>query len=272
MSKDKSVYYAREGYIGVIMLNRPEKRNALNPEVWEAFAEAVTEAERDEEVRVVLVRGMGKSFCAGLDLDPSNEMFSMMTGEVSATQKKRYMKEALRTQASHTRLERLSVPTIAVIQKHCLGAGLELALCCDILICTEDTIFSMPEAKLAFVTDVGGLQRLPKFVSKGVAREIAFRGHRWDARYAYSVGLVNYVLPDENALEAKAMEIAEEIAGNPPLAVQGIKEVMLYDEEATLEDSLEYNAARAAMAVPSEDMHEAVAAYLEKRPGNYKGR
>ena len=271
MSKDKLFTYGREGHIATIMLNRPEKRNALNPAVWKAVGEAVAEAEKDREARVVLLRGAGQSFCAGLDLSPTNELFAMVAAQVSAVQKARFYEEVLATQAVHTRLERLAKPTLAVIQKHCLGAGLELALCCDILLSTEDAVFALPEAKLAFITDVGGLQRLPKFVNKGVAREIAFRGHRFDAKWAHHVGLVTHVLPDEAALLAKAMEIADDIAGNPPLAVQGAKEVMLYDEEVSLADSLQYNAARSAMIVPSEDQKEAVAAYIEKRRGVFKG-
>ena len=271
MSEEKLVTYHREGYIGFITLNRPEKRNALNPMVWTAIGEAVGEAEQDEEVRVIIVQGRGKSFCSGLDLSPENEMMTLGAGTVNAAQKVAFFKEVRRAQAIHTRLEMLSVPTIAAIQLHCLGAGLELALCCDIRLCSAGTTFSLPEAKLAFITDVGGLQRLPKVVGRSYAREISFRGHRFDDQYALKINLVNEVYPDEETLRAKAFEMADEIASNPPLAVQGIKEVLLFNEEATLEESLEYNAARSSMVVPSEDMGEAVSAYLGKRKGSFKG-
>ncbi|MEW6264568.1 MAG: enoyl-CoA hydratase-related protein [Thermodesulfobacteriota bacterium] len=271
MSSADLVTYHREGYLGFITLNRPDKRNALNLAVWEAVGAAVGAAEKDEEVRVIILQGAGKSFCAGLDLSPDNELFSLANRPANAAQKMEFYRAVRRTQAIHTRLERLNRPTLAVIQKHCLGAGLELALCCDLLLCTEDTVFALPEAKLGFITDVGGLQRLMKFVSRGQAREICFRGHRFDAGKAKAIGLVNETYPDEETLRIKAREIAEEIAGNPPLAVQGIKEVLMYNEEATQEESLEYNAARSAMIVPSEDLMEAVAAYLEKRPGKFKG-
>ena len=271
-TETKYVTYHREGHIGYITLNRPDKRNALNPKVWQALGEAVDEAGRDAEARVVLLVGAGVSFCAGLDLSPENEMFTEIMTAASAAQKTYFFRMAREAQAIHTRLDRLRQPTIAVIQKHCLGAGLELALCCDMLLATEDAIFALPEAKLAFITDVGGLQRLARTVPRCHLREISFRGHRFDARKAYEIGLLNYICPDEDSLKAKALEIAHEIAGNPPLAVQGAKEVMQYDEEAaTIDESLEYNAARSAMIVPSEDQGEAIKAYLEKRPGNFKG-
>ena len=269
--KGFQVTYDRQGHVGAITLNRPEKRNALNPRVWDALDEAIAQAEQDAEARVVLLRGEGKSFCAGLDLSPANELFSVVSDAPSVTSKMEFYREVRRTQAIHTRLERLVKPTIAVIQRHCLGAGLELALCCDIRLCSEGTVFALPEARLAFITDIGGLQRLAKVVGPGHAREISFRAHPFDARKAQAIHLVNEVYPDEETLLAKSLEMAEEIAGNPPLAVQGAKEVFLFDEEVTLEESLEYNAARSAMVVPSEDMKEAVSAYLEKRKGTFKG-
>ncbi len=265
------VTYHREEFIGFITLNRAEKRNALNPIVWNALDRAIEQAEQDREVRVVLLVGAGKSFCAGLDLSPENELFSVVGQVPDAAQKVWFFKEVRRIQDIHTRLERLSIPTIALIHGHCLGAGLELVLCCDIRLCTQDTLFAFPEAKLGFITDVGGLQRLPRVVGKGHAREIAFRGHRFDARRAQAIQLVNDVFPDRDTLEIKGKEMAEEIAGNPPLAVQGAKEVLCFDEEASLEESLAYNAARSSMIVPSQDLMEAVAAYMQKRKGTFKG-
>jgi enoyl-CoA hydratase len=126
-------------------------------------------------------------------------------------------------------------------------------------------------ATLGFITDVGGLQRLPRVVGRGHAREIAFRGHRFDAERARAINLVNDLYPDRETLDTRAMEIAVEIAGNPPLAVQRAKEVLLFDQEATLDQSLEYNAVRSSMIMPSEDLSEAISAYMEKRKGELKG-
>jgi len=268
---ENSVTYQSKDFIGVITLNRPEKRNALNTQVWDALDQAIGMAEQDPEARVIMVRGKGKSFCAGLDLSPENEIFASFNKPPDASQKVWFFKEVTRIQKIHTRLEKISKPTIAVIQGHCLGAGLELALCCDIRMCERKTIFALPEPKLGIITDVGGLQRLPRVVGKGHAREIAFRGNRFDADRAERIQLVNHVCVDPETLEKKAKEMAEEIAGNPPLAVQGAKEVMCFDEKADLEESLHYNAARSSMIIPSKDLFEAVSAYLQKRKGNFTG-
>ena len=266
-----SVTYQRDGRVGFIILNRPEKRNALSMEVWNALDAAIAEAEADSEARVVLLRGEGPSFCAGLDLGPDNEIVSLVTGKTGATQKIEFYRIVRKAQAIHTRLERLLKPTIAVVQKHCLGAGLELICCCDMRLCSADAVFALPEATLALITDVGGLQRLPRIVGPGHAREIAYRGHRFGAERAKEINLVNDVYPDEETLQAKALELAQEIAANPPLAVQGAKEVFLFDEDASLDESLDYNAARSSMIVPSEDLMEAFAAFMQKRKGEFKG-
>ncbi len=269
--EDKLVTYAREGYIGTITLNRPDKRNALSLAVWNALGDALSEAEADREARVILVAGEGKSFCAGLDLSPANELIGIIAGTASASQKMQFYRIVKDIQEIHNRLERLRPPTIGVIHGHCLGAGLELALCCDFRLCSADAVFALPEATLAIITDVGGLQRLPRVVGKGHAREIAFRGHRFDANKALAVNLVNEVYPDDGTLLRAAREIAAEIAANPPLAVQGAKDVLAYSESASLEDALDYTAARSSMIMPSDDLLEAMSAYMQKRPGEFKG-
>jgi enoyl-CoA hydratase len=265
------VSYHREGDVGFITLNRPEKRNALNLRVWNAIDQAVEAAEKDGKARVLIVCGAGKSFCAGLDLSPDNELIPMITGQPTASQKTTFYKEVMRIQAIHTRLERFPLPTIAAIHGHCLGAGLELVLCCDIRLCSDDTVFGLPEARLAIITDVGGLQRLPKVVGQGHAREIAYRAHRFDSNRARAINLVNDAYPDKDTLDTKALEMAREIAANPPLAVQGAKEVFLFNEEVPMDQALAFNAARSSMIMPSEDMIEAMTAHLQKREGTFKG-
>ncbi len=271
MSDKQLVTYTREGHIGIITLNRPEKRNALNLAVWDALDEALELVEKDPEARVVVLRGEGKSFCAGLDLSPENELFAMATGGASAAQKVLFYNEVIRVQGIHTRMAQLHLPTIASMQKHCVGAGLELALCCDIRICTAETQFSLPEVRLGFITDIGGLQRLTTVVGKAHARQMAFTGTWIDAERAERIGLVNEVFPDNEALDKGMMEMAELIAGRPPLAVQGAKEVFIFDENSSIEESLAFNAAKSSMIVPSEDIGEAVSSYFQKRQGVFKG-
>jgi enoyl-CoA hydratase len=269
--KGTLVTYHRDGHIGFITMSRPEKRNALNHAVWSALNDAIALAEQDEDARVIILQGKGKSFCAGLDLSPENDMLPLISSPPSAVQKTAFYKLVRDAQAIHTRLERLHQPTIALIHGHCLGAGLELVVCCDIRLCAQETVFALPEAVLGLITDVGGLQRLPKIVGPGHAREIAYRGHRFDAEHAHAIKLVNYVYSDKETLDSKGLEMADEIAGNVPLAIKGTKDVFLFSEQCSLEESLDYNAARSSMVVPSEDLFEAMSAHAQKRKGNFKG-
>jgi len=271
IGKEALVTYERRGLIGFITLNRPEKLNAMNSALWEAVGVAVAAAGQDTEARVVLLRGAGKSFSAGLDLSPENQVLSTITNQPSASQKVKFYEEVKHIQGIHNDLERLRQPTIGVIHGHCLGAGLELALCCDFRLCSADAKFALPEAKFAIITDVGGLQRLPKVVGRAHAREMAFRGNRIDADRALTVGLVNHVYPDKETLDRAAEQMALEIAQNAPLAVQGAKDVFLYSEEVSSEQALDYNAAKSSMILPSEDMMEAMSAYLQKRDAQFKG-
>jgi enoyl-CoA hydratase len=272
MGNNELVTYHREEYVGFITLNRPEKLNALSLAMWTAVGDAVNSAQKDPEARVVIVKGAGKTFCAGLDLSPDNDIIKMIMAPPGAGQKMEFYRTVRMLQQIHSDLEALRVPSIALIHGHCIGGGLELALCCDIRFCLEDTQFSLPEARLAIIADVGGLQRLRRIVGPGHAKEIAFRGHRFGAQKAKAINLVNEVYADKEALDKAGAQIAEEIAANPPLAVQGAKDVFNFDKDVSIEESLEYTAARSSMIMPSEDLMEAVAAYTQKRAGQFKGR
>lgn len=270
-SQENLVLYRREGYLGTITLNRPEKRNAMSWALWLALEKAIMEAEEDLEARVIILRGGGKSFCSGLDLGPENELLQAIGATPGAGQKMDFYRLIKRGQDIFTRLERLTKPTIAMIHGHCLGAGLEMVLCCDMRFCSAETLFGLPEPRLAIITDAGGLQRLPQVVGRGHAREIAFRGHRFDAGRAKAINLVNEVYPDTETLDTRVKEMAGEIASNPPLAVQGIKEVLVFNEGSDVKHSLHFTAARSSMILPSEDLQEAITSYLEKRKGEFKG-
>jgi enoyl-CoA hydratase len=264
--------YSRQDHVGRIHLNRPEKRNALDRGMWAAIDEAIKQAAADDQARAIIVSGEGKSFCAGLNLDPTGEMAQHIMEAPSALQKETFFQMVCQAQDIHTALEKLRPPTIGLIQGHCLGAGLELAVCCDLRLASAGTLFSLPEANLGLITDVGGLQRLPRIVGPAKAREIAFRAHRFDADEALAMGLVNKVCLDAAELEKVGQEWAADIASKPPLAVQGAKAVFLHDEQSGLTENLRYNAARNTMVVPSEDLKEAIMAFMQKRPGTYTGR
>ncbi|MBW1714647.1 MAG: enoyl-CoA hydratase/isomerase family protein [Deltaproteobacteria bacterium] len=257
--------------MGTITLRRPEKRNALDFALWLSLSEVLRKAVQDSEVRVILLKGAGDSFCSGLDLSPTNEVIRLLSEKPSADQKIRLFDIIKRVQAIYTELEVLRVPTIAVIQGHCLGAGLELVCSCDMRFCSSDALFGLPEPRFGIITDIGGLQRLPKVVGRGKAREMAFRGHSIGADEAKRIGLVNEVFDTQEMLFVQASKIGKEIAVNAPLAVQGAKEVLLHSEDVSASRSLEYNAARSAMILPSGDLQESFRSYSEKRDPKFKG-
>jgi len=265
------VTYESEGFIGTITLRRPDKRNALDFALWLSLSEALRKAAQDSEVRVILLRGAGDSFCSGLDLSPTNEVIRLLSKKPSADQKMRLFDIIKRVQSIYTELEVLRAPTIAVIQGHCLGAGLELVCSCDMRFCSSDALFGLPEPRFGIITDIGGLQRLPKIVGRGKAREMAFRGHSIGADEAKRIGLVNEVFDTREMLFVQASKIGKEIAANAPLAVQGAKEVLLHSEDVSVLRSLEYNAARSAMILPSGDLQESFKSYSEKRDPEFKG-
>ncbi len=265
------VTYESEGFIGTITLRRPEKINALDFALWLSLSEALRKAAQDSEARVILLKGAGDSFCSGLDLSPTNEVIRLLSEKPSAEQKMRLFDIIRRVQSTHSELEVLRVPTIAVIHGHCLGAGLELVCSCDMRFCSSDALFALPEARFGIITDVGGLQRLPKIVGRGKAREMAFRGHSIGADEAKRIGLVNEVFDTREMLFVQASKIGKQIAANAPLAVQGAKEVLLHSEDVSVLRSLEYNAARSAMILPSEDLQESFKSYSEKRDPEFKG-
>ena len=266
------VTYESEGFIGTITLRRPDKRNALDFAFWLSLSEALRKAAQDSEVRVILLKGAGDSFCSGLDLSPTNEVIRLLSKKPSADQKMRLFDIIKRVQSIYTELEVLRAPTIAVIQGHCLGAGLELVCSCDMRFCSSDALFALPEPRFGIITDIGGLQRLPKIVGRGKAREMAFRGHSIGADEAKRIGLVNEVFDTREMLFVQASKIGKEIAANAPLAVQGAKEVLLHSEDVSALRSLEYNAARSAMILPSEDLQESFESYSEKRDPEFKGK
>ena len=265
------VTYESEGFIGTITLRRPDKRNALDFALWLSLSEALRKAAQDSEVRVILLKGEGDSFCSGLDLSPTNEVIRLLSKKPSADQKMRLFDIIKRVQSIYTEFELLRVPTIAVIHGHCLGAGLELICSCDMRFCSSDALFALPEPRFGIITDIGGLQRLPKIVGRGKAREMAFRGHSIGADEARRIGLVNEVFDTQEMLYIQASKIGKEIAANAPLAVQGAKEVLLHSEDVSALRSLEYNAARSAMILPSGDLQESFRSYSEKRDPEFKG-
>jgi enoyl-CoA hydratase len=163
------------------------------------------------------------------------------------------------------------LPTIAAVQGYCIGGGVDLASACDIRLASSDAVFSVRETKVAIVADLGSLQRLPHIIGKGHVAELAYTGKDITAARAHSIGLVNDVSADADRVLADARSLAAEIAANSPLAVQGTKAVLTAGEGRSVTEGLEYVATWNAGFLASDDLTEAMTAFMEKRPGVFTG-
>ncbi|MCE2392494.1 MAG: enoyl-CoA hydratase/isomerase family protein [Proteobacteria bacterium] len=262
----------REGAIATLWLDRPEKRNALSRALWQAIPGALGELAADEEVRAVILAGRGPSFCVGLDLKETGAGADLGDAPSQAVANLRQLDTTTRFQKAVSSLAECPLPVIAVVHGHCLGGGVDLITACDVRLAAADASFGIRETRIGIVADVGTLQRLPRIVSAGQVAELAYTGKDIDAARAEKIGLVNDVYPDFDAAYAAAREMAQEIAANPPLAVRGTKFVLQRNEDLTTEQSLLLNGLYTlTTSLQSNDLREAMKAFLEKRPPNFTG-
>lgn len=264
----------RDGNVATLWLDSPERRNAMGPDFWRDLPVLVDELAADDEVRAIVLAAKGPCFTVGLDL---KTMGGAIAGDGGgggsslAARSTRFLGEVKRLQDSVTSLERCPKPVIAAIHGYCLGGGIDLITAADIRLASADAIFSVRETKIAIVADVGTLQRLPRIIGKGHVAELAYTGKDITAERAAQIGLVNDVLPDQDALLKAAQAMAAEIAANSPLAVRGTKAVLKACENRSIEEGLDYVGVWNAAFLQSNDLIEAMTAFMEKRPPNYTG-
>jgi enoyl-CoA hydratase len=250
----------RRGRVAIITINRPEKRNALNIQTREEGAVVLEELRIDESVGVVVFTGAGdKAFIAGADI-------AEFAGRTALTQR-----DVMTGRSLFTAVDTFPKPVIAMINGYCLGGGCELALSCDLRIASETASFGQPEINLGIIPGGGGTQRLTRLVGEGKAMELILTGDIIDARTAFSIGLVNTVVPAAD-LEAKTMEIANRIAEKSPIALRLAKEAVKLASRSNLDEGLRREVDLFALCFSSEDKDEGVRAFLEKRKPSFKGR
>jgi enoyl-CoA hydratase len=257
-----------DGHVAWLILNRPEKRNTMGLAFFEEISDLFEEFDSDPNVWVVIMKAEGKSFSAGTDLEEA----ATLLGQGSADGRERMREDILALQRAFTRIERCRKPVIAAIHSHCIGGGVDMICACDIRLATADAVFSIRETRLGIIADVGTLQRLPHIIGQGWFRELAFTGRDFGAREALQIGLVTRICDDRPALYEEAKQLAAQITACPPLTVQGTKEVINYSRDNGIEAGLQYVAQKNAAALPSEDLMEAVAAFMEKREPVFKGK
>jgi len=262
------------GVAGVVevVLTGPGKGNAMGPDFWREMPLLFEELDRDDETRAVIIRGEGGNFSYGLDL-------MAMAGDIGvgslnnlAAERTKFLDKVAEMQQACNRVADCRKPVIAAINGWCIGGGLDLISACDIRLAAADAKFSLREAKIAIVADLGSLQRLPAIIGQGHTRELAFTGKDIDAARAHHIGLVNDVYDTPEALLEAARKLAADIAANPPLVVQGVKQVMNYCADKSIVDGLRYVGVWNSAFMHSLDLVEAITAFKERRKPDFKGQ
>lgn len=250
-------YQAAEG-VGAIQLNRPDVLNALSLQTMRELVEAFEAYDADPDVRCIVIHGSAKAFAAGADI---TEMADASTVEMLT-----------RDQFSRwERIRRVKTPVIAAVSGFALGGGCELTMICDMIVASETARFGQPEIKIGVMPGAGGTQRLTRAVGKARAMEMVLTGRMISAREAYEAGLVNKVCPANLYLE-EAVALASQVAAMPPVAARLAKEAVLKAFDTTIESGLEFERKNFYMLFATEDAHEGMTAFIEKRPPRWQGK
>ncbi|HEX6947736.1 MAG TPA: enoyl-CoA hydratase-related protein [Acidimicrobiia bacterium] len=257
------------GPVATIWLNRPEKLNAMSEDIWADFPAAVEQVERDGATRAVVIAGRGGAFTAGIDVTFLASLSPQAESQAAAA--RTIHETVLRLQGTFNRIAQSPLPFIAAVHGYCLGAGMSLITACDLRVASRDAVFSIRETKMGLAADVGVLQRLPSIVGDAVTAEMAFTGDDFDAEWAFRNGLVSSIHDDAEAAFAAARDLAERIAVNSPLVLEGVKRMIQANRGRTLAEALELMAVWNSGRLVSNDMAEALDAFFSKRPPRYTG-
>lgn len=259
-------------HIAEVILDRPDKGNAMNAALFRDLAAAFVALGADETVRVVILRAEGKAFSYGLDLMAAPVDFGPVLQEGLAGERLALRQLVLDLQRQCGAPAACSKPVIAAVHGYCIGGGLDLVAACDLRLCSADARFSLREARVAMVADLGSLQRLPHIIGDAATRELAFTAKDIDAQRALALGLVSQVLPDRDTLLSAARAEAAAIARLSPVVTRGVKQVLAFGEGKSVAEGLDYVATWNAAFLQSEDLKEAIGAFFERRDPVYKGR
>ena len=250
-----------DGAIAILTINRPEKRNAVNNATVEEIDRALSELEKSDVTRVLILTGAGdKAFVAGADIN-----------ELALRDTLLGRSETRRRQEVYSRIETLEIPSIAAINGFALGTGLELAMACTLQVASSSSKLGQPEVKLGMIPAAGGSQRLPRLVGMGRAMEMILTGEPITAEQALSIGLVNRVVAPESLME-EAKKLATVISSNPKMAVQYAKEAVLRYNEGSFAAGLAHESYLHALSCGTQDKRERIAAFLEKRAPRFEGK
>jgi enoyl-CoA hydratase/carnithine racemase len=265
----QTIRYEKRGHVGTLTLARPDKRNAQNPLMWQELAQLGAELLADQTLRSVVVAGEGPSFSAGIDLV---EGLAGMVAEFAAQSPDEHSLEAgLSVAGTFSWIPKLACPSIAAVQGHAYGAGLQLAIACDFRVFGRSTKVGLTETRYGILPDMGATVRLPRIVGESQARELILLGEVIDATEALRIGLANSVVDDADVLSA-ATELAVRVAGQPPLAIQGARRAIDAAWFRDPDDSFAVAVEAQIRCLQSEDFKEAARAMAEGRTPDWVGR
>ncbi len=265
-SPGDAIRVERQDGVATITLSRPERRNALTPELFGALAKHFDAVAANDDDRVLVLTGAGEAFCTGADLMSGDDDAKrrLDAGEVSRAQ---WVRD---TTAAALSLHRVGKPTIAAVNGTAAGAGCNLALGCDVVFAAESARFAEIFINRGLAIDYAGTWLLPRLIGLQRAKDLAFRGDLIDARQALELGLVLEVLPD-GELVTRVAEYAQMLAGKPPIPLGMIKHGLNRATAWDFETALEYEVETQARCIDTHDFREALAAWMQKREGKYEG-
>ncbi len=268
----ESVTVEIKDHVAQVTLIGPGKGNAMGPAFWAELPDVFAELDADRDVRAIVLTGSGKNFSYGLDVAAMGGTLAPVLAEgAQARPRAEFHAEILRMQKATNAVADCRTPTIAAIHGWCIGGGVDLIAAVDIRYASADAKFSVREVKLAIVADMGSLARLPLILSDGHLRELALTGKDIDAARAEKISLVNEVFADAQACLAAAHATAAEIAANPPLTVEGVKDVLDQQRIDRVSASLRYVAAWNSAFLASKDLMEGIGAMMAKRKPEFTG-
>lgn len=258
------------GGVAHVRLSRGEQLNTMVPAFWSELPDLVGELSDSGRARVIVLSAEGRHFCAGMDFSAFADEALLEADSVEPGRRRANVRLGLlHLQRSFSSLEEARMPVLAAIQGACVGGAVDLVTAADCRYATADAWFSIQETNLGMTADVGTLQRLPKLIPSGIAREYAYTGRRMPAERARELGLVNEVFDDRESMMGAVMDIASEIASKSPLAVHGTKEALNYSRDHPVEDSLRHIALWQSGMLHPRDVAESILALSEGRAPSY---